>query len=84
MYVCPSIIPFPNSQDPLAGKLLKDPYFFPLGHGGVDFLALKAYLDEIQWKGFLVVELDTSPWRPPKESARITAKYIQTTLKLSL
>jgi inosose dehydratase len=63
---------------------MKDPYFFPLGNGGVDFLALKAHLDEIQWKGFLVVELDTSPWRPPKESARITANYIRNTLKLSL
>ena len=63
---------------------MKDPYFFPLGNGGVDFPALKAYLDEIQWKGFLVVELDTSPWRPPKESARITANYIRNTLKLAL
>ena len=59
------------------------PYFFPLGNGGVDFLALKAYLDSIQWKGFLVVELDTSPWRPPMESARISANYIRKTLKIS-
>jgi sugar phosphate isomerase/epimerase len=63
---------------------MKDPYFFPLGYGGVDFLALKAHLDSIQWKGFLVVELDTSPWRPPKESARITANYIQKTMKIAL
>ena len=63
---------------------IRDPYFFPLGNGGVDFLALKAYLDSIRWKGFLVVELDTSPWRPPKESARITAKYIEQTLKIQL
>jgi inosose dehydratase len=63
---------------------IKDPYFFPLGTGGVDFPALKAHLDSINWKGFLVVELDTSPWRPPKESARITAKYIQETLKIPL
>ena len=63
---------------------IKDPYFFPLGNGGVDFPALKAHLDEIQWKGFLVVELDTSPWRAPKESARITAKYIEETLKIPL
>jgi sugar phosphate isomerase/epimerase len=64
--------------------LLKDPYFFPLGNGGVDFLALKAHLDKIQWKGFLVVELDTSPWRAPKESARITANYIRNTMKIAL
>jgi sugar phosphate isomerase/epimerase len=63
---------------------MKDPYFFPLGNGGVDFLGLKAYLDKILWKGFLVVELDTSPWRPPKESARITANYIQSTMRLPL
>lgn len=63
---------------------MKDPYFFPLGTGGVDFPALKAHLDSIQWKGFLVVELDTSPFRPPKESARITDTYIENTLKISL
>ncbi|HEY3841577.1 MAG TPA: sugar phosphate isomerase/epimerase, partial [Bryobacteraceae bacterium] len=63
---------------------LKNPYFFPLGNGGVDFIALKSFLDEIQWKGFLVVELDTSPWRSPMESARITAGYIRNTLRLSL
>jgi sugar phosphate isomerase/epimerase len=63
---------------------LKDPYFFPLGNGGVDFMALKSHLDSIQWKGFLVVELDTSPWRPPKESARITANYLQNTMKIRL
>jgi inosose dehydratase len=63
---------------------LKDPYFFPMGTGGVDFPALKAYLDSIQWRGFLNVELDTSPWRPPQESARITAKYIEDVLKIPL
>ena len=51
---------------------------------GVDFLGLKAYLDSINWKGFLVVELDTSPWRPPKESARITAEYIRNKMKIDL
>jgi inosose dehydratase len=63
---------------------MKDPYFFPLGNGGVDFSGLKAHLDSIQWKGFLVVELDTSPWRPPKESARITANYIRKTMDIAL
>ena len=63
---------------------MKDPYFFPLGTGGVDFVALKSLLDSIQWKGFLVVELDTSPWRPPVESARITANYLRNTMKLVL
>lgn len=63
---------------------MTDPYFFPLGEGGVDFPALKAYLDSIDWRGFLVVELDTSPFRTPEESARITANYIRNTLKIPL
>jgi inosose dehydratase len=64
--------------------MMKDPYFYPLGNGGVDFIGLKAHLDKIDWRGFLVVELDTSPWRPPKESARITANYIRNTMKIGL
>jgi inosose dehydratase len=64
--------------------MMKDPYFYPLGSGGVDFIGLKAYLDSIDWRGFLVVELDTSPWRPPKESARITANYIRNRMKIAL
>jgi sugar phosphate isomerase/epimerase len=63
---------------------MKTPYFFPMGTGGVDFPGLKAYLDSIQWRGFLNVELDTSPWRPPQESARITADYIEKVLKIPL
>jgi sugar phosphate isomerase/epimerase len=70
---------------PAAGAdQMKNPYFFPLGNGGVDFLALKTHLDSIQWKGFLVVELDTSPWRPAKESARISANYIQKSMHIPL
>jgi inosose dehydratase len=63
---------------------LKNPYFFPMGTGGVNFPGLMAYLDSIQWRGFLNVELDTSPWRPPKESAQITATYIANVLKIPL
>jgi sugar phosphate isomerase/epimerase len=62
--------------------MIKDPPFFPLGHGGVDYPAIKAHLDKIQWKGNLTVELDSSPFRPPKESARISKKYIETVLKI--
>ena len=61
---------------------MNDPCFFPLGHGGVDFPGLKAQLDKIQWSGFLTVELDTSPWRAPKESARISREYIEKTLQI--
>ena len=64
--------------------MMNDPYFYPLGEGGVDFPAIVAYLKSIGWRGHLNVELDTSPWRPPKESARITANYIRNTLKIEL
>lgn len=55
----------------------KDPPYFPLGEGGVDFPALKAHLDKIAWRGWLTVELDSSPFRPPKESARISKEYLK-------
>jgi inosose dehydratase len=61
---------------------INDPCFFPLGSGGVDFPGLKAHLDKISWQGWLTVELDTSPWRPPKESARISKEYLEKTLKI--
>ena len=60
--------------------VMKDPPFFPLGNGGVDFPAIKAHLDSIAWKGYLTVELDSSPFRPPKESARISRRYLKTAL----
>ena len=61
---------------------INDPCFFPLGNGGVDFPGLKAQLDKIRWQGWLTVELDTSPWRPPKESARMSREYLEKTLHL--
>jgi len=56
---------------------MKDPIFFELGKGGVDFPGIKAHLDEIAWRGWLTVELDSSPYRPPKESAGISRSYIE-------
>jgi inosose dehydratase len=64
--------------------MMKDPPFFPLGHGGVDFVGLKAHLDKIGWRGFMVVQLDSSPGQPPKEAARQSAEYIEKTLGLKL
>jgi len=61
---------------------MKTPISIPWAPGGVDFPALMAYLDSIQWRGFLNVELDTSPWRSPQESARMSATYIQNVLKI--
>jgi inosose dehydratase len=59
---------------------MKDPIFFELGKGGVDFPGIKTHLDEIGWRGWLTVELDSSPYRPPKASARISREYIEKTL----
>ncbi|HET8548913.1 MAG TPA: sugar phosphate isomerase/epimerase [Bryobacteraceae bacterium] len=58
------------------------PLFFPLGNGGVDFPGLKAHLDSIGWRGWLTVELDSSPQRPPIESARISRDYLEKRLKI--
>jgi sugar phosphate isomerase/epimerase len=63
---------------------MTDPIFFPLGMGGVDFPGIKAQLDKIGWHGWLTVELDSSPSRPPKESARISREYIEKTLKIKV
>ncbi len=63
--------------------VMKDPPFFPLGHGGVDFPAIKAHLDKIGWQGWLTVELDSSPNRPPKESARMSKEYLEKRLQLT-
>jgi sugar phosphate isomerase/epimerase len=62
----------------------KDPPFFPLGHGGVDFVALKAHLDKIGWRGWMVVQLDSSPNQSPQDAARMSAQYIQKTLGVKL
>lgn len=62
--------------------MMANPPFFPLGSGGVDFPGLKKHLDAIEWKGWFTVELDTSPQRPPKESAAISLRYLRETLKV--
>ncbi|MGH9629376.1 MAG: TIM barrel protein [Bryobacteraceae bacterium] len=63
---------------------MNDPCFFPLGKGGVDFSGLKSHLENIGWQGWLTVELDTSPWHPPKESARISRQYLEDKLKIKV
>ncbi len=64
--------------------VMKDPIFFELGKGGVDFAGIKAHLDKVGWQGWLTVELDSSPYRPPKESARISREYIEKTLHIQV
>jgi inosose dehydratase len=58
------------------------PVFFPLGHGGVDFHGIKSHLDQLRWSGWLTVELDSSPFRPPRESARQSRTYLDRALGL--
>lgn len=62
--------------------VMRDPPFFALGSGGVDFPAIKAQLDRIGWRGWLTVELDSSPRRPPKQSASISRRYLEEQLQL--
>jgi inosose dehydratase len=57
--------------------MMLHPVFFPLGTGGVDFEGLKAHGDKIGWRGHWTVELDTSPFRPPKESAAMSLGYLR-------
>ena len=64
--------------------VMKDPIFFELGKGGVDFPGIKAHLDKIGWQGWLTVELDSSPYRPPKKSARISRDYIEKILHIQV
>ncbi len=63
---------------------MKNPVFFELGKGGVDYHAIKAHLDRIGWQGWVTVELDSSPYRPPIESARISRDYLDKKLGLQL
>jgi inosose dehydratase len=63
---------------------MTNPVFFPLGEGGVDFKGLMAHLEKTAWRGWLTIELDSSPFKPPKESARISLKYMEDKLGLSV
>ena len=62
--------------------MMKDPPFFELGHGGVDFVGLKKHLDSIQWAGPLTVELDSSPFIGPKKSAIKSREYLRRVYKV--
>jgi len=57
--------------------------FVELGRGRVDLKAVFAALNEINFKGWGVVELDRvpDPGRTPKESAEINRRYLEETLQ---
>ncbi len=48
--------------------MMNDPYFYPMGEGGVDFPALLAFLKVSGWRDHLNVELDTSPGVRPRKA----------------
>ena len=62
-------------------ETLKNPIFFELGKGGVDFPAIVNILRQNSYQGWITVELD-STLRTPKESARISKNYLEKTLGL--
>jgi inosose dehydratase len=68
---------------PTREQYMKEPIFFELGKGGVDFPAILGILKKAAWQGWLTVELDESR-RGPKESARISKDYIEKVLKLQV
>lgn len=68
---------------PTREQYLKEPIFFELGTGGVDYPGILAILKKNAWQGWLTVELDESR-RGPKESARISKEYIEKVLKLKV
>ncbi len=57
---------------------MTDPVFFALGTSeGVDFPGLHDALQSMNWNGWLTVELDSSPMRPPLEGAKINRAYMR-------
>lgn len=57
-------------------KDVKDGDFIELGQGIVDFAKIKAVLESINYRGWLVAELDRSK-NPPLESAKMQRKFIK-------
>lgn len=69
-------------QSPLPGHTgdpMRSYRFVELGHGKVDLKAAFRALDEVKFRGWAVVELDSVPdkARTPKESAVIAKKYLE-------
>ncbi len=60
--------------------------FVELGRGKVDLPAIFKALDEVKFRGWAVVELDSVPdkTRTPKESALISKKYLEEKLRMKL
>ena len=74
-------IPQFGDRSAMLKETLKNPIFFELGKGGVDFPAIVNILRQNSYQGWITVELD-STLRTPKESARISKNYLEKTLGL--
>lgn len=70
-------------ESPVPGKDAKSYRFVELGRGNVDLPAVFAALEEINYDGWAIVELDSVPdkARTPLESAQISKSYLEETLK---
>jgi inosose dehydratase len=54
-----------------------------MGQGIIDFRRLLPILDEVNYSGWLMAELDEAK-RPPREAATLSKRYIEHTLGLAL
>ena len=76
-----------ESLTPVAPGQAEAPYrFVELGRGRVDLPAVFAALQEIRFKGWAIVELDSVPdkSRTPRESAMISKKYLEEKLRMKI
>ena len=72
-------------QSPVPGDTSNSYRFVELGRGRVNLRGVFAALEEIKFRGWAVVELDSAPdGRSPKESAVINKRYIEETLKIKV
>jgi inosose dehydratase len=65
-------------EDFLAG--LHKRVFTELGSGALDLPSVLAALDRLEYRGWLIVEQDTT-WRPPSESAAISRAVVDVVLR---
>lgn len=73
-------------ESPVPGRGPESYRFVELGRGRVDFQAIFRALEQIQFEGWAVVELDRvpGPGGSPLQSARIARSYIESTLGLEI
>jgi inosose dehydratase len=73
-------------ESPVPGDASRRYRFVELGRGRVDLPAVFKALDEVKFRGWAVVELDSVPdnARTPKESALISKRYLEEKLGLKI